>query len=215
MYHSGATEDLAVVIDYFEKAYDEIALVGFSLGGNLVLKYCGENGSQLSEKIKAAICFSVPTDLHAACLHIGRTSNYIYAKKFLISLSEKVEAKNKQFPGWIDLKLVSNIKTVFDFDDMITGPMHGFTDAIDYYTQCSCAQYIKHINIPSLIINALDDPFLPEACYPYKTIAENELVQFLTPKYGGHVGFANVAKPYYWSEEIIKLFLNEKSEIAD
>ncbi len=214
MYHSGATDDLATVISHFERNYDEIALVGFSLGGNLVLKYCGERSSDLLNKIKAVIGFSVPTNLQAASINISRPSNYIYQRKFLISLFDKLRQKHKQFPDQIDLDVISKIRTVFDFDDLITGPIHGFEDAVDYYTQCSCEQFLNAITIPTLIINAKDDPFLPDECYPQELLKGNTLVKFIAPKFGGHVGFVDQGEKYYWSEKMISLFLNKQSEIS-
>ena len=213
MYHSGATDDLAAVLSYFEANYDEIALVGFSLGGNLVLKYCGEKSSSLMNKIRAVIGFSVPTDLQAASVNISRPSNYIYQRKFLVSLFDKLKQKHLQYPQHIDLALISKIKTVFDFDDFITGPLHGFEDAVDYYTRCSSEQFLTSITIPTLIINAKDDPFLPDECYPHELLEGNSLVRFMAPKFGGHVGFVVQGEKYYWSEKMITTFLNEQSEI--
>jgi len=214
MYHSGATEDLEEVVNYFQNDYDEIALVGFSLGGNLVLKYCGERSVNLNSKIKAVMGFSVPTNLHAGSLNISRRSNYIYQKKFLISLFEKLHLKKKQYPDSIDLELIKNIKTLFDFDDKITGPLHGFADAKDYYKQCSCEQFLHQIKIPAAIVNALNDPFLPKECYPTEVVKQNKMIKLITPKYGGHVGFVLGKEKYYWSEKLILNFLNEKSEIV-
>lgn len=218
MYHSGATDDLGAVIDYFLSAdkydYQEIALVGFSLGGNLVLKYLGEQGNRVDSRLIASVTFSVPTNLHAGSLNIGKKTNYIYEKKFLDSLTEKMKLKHEQYPDDITLELLKDIKTLMDFDDKITGPIHGFQDAIDYYTQCSSEHFIPDIKIDSLIINALDDPFLPEACYPYLLAKKNPSVQFLAPKYGGHVGFTLRGHKHYWAEKVIAGYLNEKSEIS-
>ena len=207
MYHSGATDDLDTIIQHYEADYEEIALVGFSLGGNLVLKYCGENGGQLNAKISKVTATSVPVDLGAGSINISQRHNYIYQKNFLQSLTKKIKAKHLQYPDDIDLALLMKIKTLYDFDDYFTGPVHGFKDAQDYYNQCSSKQFINDIKIPCLILNALDDPFLPEECYPYKETQDNKRVQLLTPTYGGHVGFVSEGE-FYWEEKVINQFLN-------
>ena len=207
MYHSGATDDLETIIHHYEADYSEIALVGFSLGGNLVLKYCGENGSQLNTKISKVTATSVPVDLGAGSINISQRHNYIYQKNFLQSLTKKIKAKHQQYPDDIDLSLLKKIKTLYDFDDYYTGPVHGFKDASDYYNQCSSKQFIKDIKIPCLILNALDDPFLPQECYPHKEAKDNKHVQLLTPTYGGHVGFVSKGESY-WDEKVINQFLN-------
>lgn len=211
MYHSGATDDLDTVISSLTSNYEEIALVGFSLGGNLVLKYCGERGTNLSTKIMACVGVSVPTDLHAGSLNISKRSNYIYEKKFMESLSLKVIAKHKQFPSSIDLSLLKGMKKLFDFDDKFTGPLHGFKNAIDYYTKCSSKSFLSNLALPTLIINALDDPFLPAECYPHIESENNRHIELLTPRNGGHVGFSGYRKKYYWNEIKITEFLNDKS----
>ncbi len=212
MYHSGATDDLATVIDQFLPVYDEVALVGFSLGGNLVLKYLGEQGASSYSQIRAAVTISVPTNLEAGSLNIGKRSNFIYERKFLTSLFEKVSQKQNQYPDTEIFDDYKSIKTLYEFDDQITGPLHGYSDAKDYYTQCSSEHFIEKIKVPSLIINALDDPFLPEECYPHDRVEKNDLVEMVTPEHGGHVGFVQREKKYYWAEEMIAHFLNKKSE---
>lgn len=211
MYHSGATDDLSTVIEHYKKAYEELALVGFSLGGNLVLKYAGENSGQ-RDLINQIVAVSVPVDLMAGCINICRPSNYIYHINFLKSLTAKVKQKYAQYPKDIDLGLLKKVKTLYDFDDLFTAPIHGFVDAKDYYTQCSSKQLLKDIDKRTLIINALDDPFLPEECYPYKEVGNNPNIELLTPAYGGHVGFVLRGQKYFWIEQRIASFLNKKSE---
>jgi len=207
MYHSGATDDLGTVIDHYISDYDEIVLVGFSLGGNLVLKYCGENGSAINTKISKVAAISVPVDLGAGSINISQPQNFIYQKNFLSSLTKKIKAKHQQFPNQINLSLLKQVKTLFDFDNLYTGPIHGFNDAMDYYAQCSSKQFLRDIKIPCLILNAQDDPFLPEECYPTLEAKDNALITLLTPKYGGHVGFVSKGENY-WDEKVISQFLS-------
>ena len=211
LYHSGATDDLDVVVQYFAKEYREIALIGFSLGGNLVLKYCGERADNLSSSIRSVTGISVPCDLAAGSKHIGKPSNFIYEKKFLISLKEKVRLKEKQYPGIVDLELLKTVNKLYDFDDLFTAPLHGFIDAEDYYEQSNCKQFLSKIKIPGLIINALDDPFLPGSSYPYKESAKNRNITFIASRYGGHVGFVRPGKKYYWNEILTVDFITKQS----
>lgn len=211
LYHSGATEDLDFIVQNFAHEYREIALVGFSLGGNLVLKYCGERVNKLNPVIRSVTGISVPCDLAAGSKHIGRPSNFIYEKKFLASLKEKVRMKEKQFPGTFDLEQVDAVNKLYDFDDQFTAPIHGFKDAEDYYGQSNCKQFLKDIRIPCLIISALDDPFLPESSYPFKESGENRNISFIASRYGGHVGFVRPGKKYYWNEIKIMDFISEHS----
>ena len=211
MYHSGATDDLHTVIEHYKENYEELALVGFSLGGNLVLKYSGDKKYTVDSKIQRVVAVSVPVDLMAGCINICRISNFIYQKNFMKSLTAKVRQKNEQHPDAFDLGLLKKIKTLFDFDDYFTGPIHGFQDAEDYYTRCSSKQFLGGIDRSTLIINALDDPFLPEECYPYEEVNENPNLAMLTPAHGGHVGFVIRGQRYFWIEQTIEAFLNQKN----
>lgn len=210
MYHSGATDDLHTIIDYFIDAYEEVVLIGFSLGGNICLKFAGEYGDEMDSKITKVIAVSVPVDLKAGSVNIGRKSNFIYEKKFIVSLSEKIRLKHKQFPTIISIDALKEIKKLYDFDDIYTGPLHGFGNAENYYATCSSKQFLKSIQRDTLIINALDDPFLPEACYPYTEVNNNNFIEMLTPKYGGHVGFVKRGSRYYWIEETICQWLEDQ-----
>ncbi len=209
VYHSGATEDLQTVVEYFKPSYNEVSLIGFSLGGNLVLKYCGERESAIDTLISSCVAVSVPTDLYAGSLHIDKPSNYFYGQRFLQTLKEKMVRKNAQFPDVFPIEHLKQVKTLYDFDDYYTGPVHGFRDAKDYYSRSSSAQFLPSIRIPTLMINALDDPFLPDACYPYKEIKTNSRITFLTPKHGGHVGFTTLGEDCYWSEKVISQFIEK------
>jgi predicted alpha/beta-fold hydrolase len=212
-YHSGATDDLATVIDYANSLnhYSEIYLIGFSLGGNLTLKYLGENRSRPAS-LKKAITFSVPMNLHTSCEKISEPSNWMYSNRFLKSLRNKVILKARAFPE-IDTKALDKIKTLREFDDYFTGPIHGFKNAIDYYEQSSSIRFVKDITIPTQIISALNDPFLSKDCFPIDLLANHPWVHFESPKHGGHVGFTQFNKNgLYWSEQqAIKFFTDGRA----
>lgn len=199
-YHSGATEDLDCVLTHIkQKGYAEIYLIGFSLGGNLTLKFLGERKPDI--KIKKAVVFSAPIDLHSSCIKISKPANLIYSHRFLKSLKSKILLKSALMPG-LDLNGINKISTIMSFDDYYTAPLHGFKNAVEYYTQCSSIHFLDRINIPTLIVNAENDPFLSELCYPGARFKNHAFVRFENPRHGGHVGFAQFNKNgLYWSEE--------------
>ncbi len=207
-YHSGATEDLDAVVRHALKLgrYNQIALVGFSLGGNLTLKFIGEKGSRLESRVVAAVVISVPLDLASSSRRISNSK--IYNERFLASLCKKIRAKAAQFPHEIDGEKLSCVKTLWEFDDTYTAPMHGFKNAEDYYRRCSSKFFLKTIAVPTLIVNALNDPFLPKECFPFNDIQPLKNVWFETPKYGGHIGFMRKGGGY-WSESRTAEFLTQ------
>ena len=202
-YHAGATDDLETVLTHINQKYrfTRLFLVGFSLGGNLTLKYLGEQGSNAPKNIVNAICFSVPLDLHSSCLKISNGVNQIYSKRFLIMLKNKVLRKAQLYPGLFDLQALKKTKRLIDFDDIFTAPLHGFNNAADYYHRCSSLNFLDGINVPTLIVNAENDPFLSKTCYPVEIIKKHHAVSMLTPVQGGHCGFADRdLRDSYWSE---------------
>jgi predicted alpha/beta-fold hydrolase len=208
-YHSGATEDLDAVIQHIitTKSYSEIYLKGFSLGGNLTLKYLGEE-REIPNVIKGAVAVSVPCDLHSSLKQLLLPKNRLYAARFKKHLVEKVRVKQMLFPGKISDKDIAEIKTLKDFDDIYTSRAHGFTDAVDYYTKSSCLQFLPNINIPTLIINSKNDSFLGPECYPFTEAEQNKNLFLETPNFGGHVGFHGVKNTTYTEKRCLN-FLNE------
>ncbi len=204
-YHSGATDDLDAVVKHAVRAgYSSIFLAGFSLGGNLTLKYLGEKRARPAE-IERALCFSVPMDLEACSLHLDRPVNYVYQKRFLNTLLIKVKEKGSRHPGAIDVSLLPRARSVYAFDDIFTGPLHGFRDAADYYTQCSSKHYISSIGVRTLIVNAANDPMIPVRSLPLAEVAPLANVDFWLTSAGGHCGFLE-SGGRYWSEEIAVQF---------
>ncbi len=199
-YHSGATDDLDFTIRHAASlGYDEINLIGFSLGGNLTLKFLGEKGESLNPIIKKAATFSVPLNLKTSCEKISSPSNWIYSQRFLKSLKKKVIDKSILIPE-INTKPLDRIKTLLEFDNVYTAPLHGFRDAVDYYEQCSAIRFLSNIKRPALVVNALNDPFLSPDCYPSE-FTTHPFLTFEYPDRGGHVGFSLFSKNgLYWSE---------------
>lgn len=208
--HSGATEDLQTVISHVmaTRAHDDVALIGFSLGGNLTLKYLGERGRALNRRIRKAVAFSVPCDLQSGSIQLASLANRIYMRSFLGSLREKIRAKMRAMPGKIDDREYERLRTFKDFDDRYTAPIHGFADAEDYWRQCSCQPVLKDVSIPTLLINARNDPFLAGPCYPVAEAEENSNLHLEMPASGGHVGFITFnGRGEYWSESRAISFL--------
>jgi len=196
-YHSGATDDLALVHRHVagRNTYRSIGWVGFSLGGNLVLKYLGEKGRTLAPECHWAAAVSVPCDLKASALRLERSVNWIYNWRFLRTLKAKACWKARRFPGHIDLRRLEKARSLKTFDDLYTAPAHGFKDAEDYWRRCSSLGFLDRIGIPTLVINAVNDPFLDRQCFPYGAARRNPRLFLETPRSGGHVGFL----PRRWS----------------
>jgi uncharacterized protein len=206
-YHSGETEDLRTVIVRAAKDYPTLALVGFSLGGNVVLKYLGEAPPHASLRVAAAIC--APIDLAACARKLDRhPSNRIYLRRFIVSLVEKIEAKATLFPDIVDATGAGRLRTFEQFDDRYTGPLHGFRDAIDYWTQCSARQFLSRITIPTLLLQPRNDPFLAPEAYPWPEAEANPQLYLDAPDSGGHVGFLDLRNGLQpWSERRTAEFL--------
>ena len=197
-YHSGATEDLHAILRHVLKMskYKKVYLKGFSLGGNLILKFLGEH-PQYSDRITGAAAISVPCDLHDSLLQLNKAKNWLYTRRFLSTLREKVREKQKRFPERITTAEVEKIRSLKDFDDYYTSRAHGFTDALDYYTRCSSLRFLEGIRVPTLLLNARNDSFLGPRCYPVEACRNHSSVYFESPDYGGHVGFVGEGSHYY------------------
>lgn len=208
LYHSGWTKDLHQFVTEAQSQYEEMYICGFSLGGNVALKYISDGVYPIHPKIKSVIGVSVPCDLKAGSLKIMHLKNHFYEKKFLETLMAKMRIKQQQFPSAADFSKIPSIKTLWDFDEYFTAPIHGFRDAEDYYDSCNCLQFLHNITLPTLLINALDDSFLPPTSYPYDAAINNKNLYLMTPKHGGHVGFTTLGTTYYWIEKEILNFFN-------
>ena len=211
-YHSGETTDLDHVVQYISEHYnyDEIGIVGYSLGGNVALKYAGEQGEKMNSKISKIAAVSAPVDLNGCSENMEAFTNIIYRNNFLKSLRSKTLAKAQQFPDEVDLNGLNFIKTFYEFDDKYTSKVNGFKDAKDYYTQSSSLQYLPNIAIPTLLINAKDDSFLSDSCYPKAIAASLDHFYLEMPKNGGHVAFVefNRDKRYWIEKRLFSFFSN-------
>ncbi|MCF0039181.1 YheT family hydrolase [Dyadobacter fanqingshengii] len=210
-YHSGASEDLDLVIqNALTRHYEQIHLLGFSLGGNLTLKYLGESGADLDSRIKSALVFSVPMDLRACSLSIIQPENKVYMHRFLNTLKPKVNAKAAFFPDRINVSDQKHVRTLYDFDHIFTAPLHGFDGADHYYEACSSKFFIRDIAIPTMVINAKNDPIVPYSSLPLAELKAHAQVCLVATPDGGHCGFRprRLKNGVYWSEERALEFLS-------
>ena len=212
-YHSGVTDDLHRVLCHgLARGYEHAALVGFSMGGNQTLKYLGENPDLVPAEVSAAVVFSVPCRLGDAVLVMDKLSNRPYMHYFMKGLRKKIREKAVRFPDLIDTEGLDQMITFEPFDDKYTAPLHGFKDAADYYQRCSSANFLKSIRIPTLLVQAQDDPFLPLSCYPFKEAEGSDNFYLEIPDFGGHVGFmGSWLEQVYWSEQRALAFIEEMS----
>ena len=210
-YHSGATEDLAAVVEHALLTHqaNRIDLVGFSLGGNLILKYLGEQAEKISPRLGRAVTFSVPCDLACSSQALDTAFNRaIYMRRFIKSLTQKVFQKHALFPDQLDPSNLKGARTFRQFDDRFTAPLHGFTSAQDYWERSSSRPFLPKIKIPTLLVNALNDPFLGSQCYPESEARASEFFTFEAPAQGGHVGFPGIEK-LSWMVKRTLQFLNQ------
>lgn len=212
IYHSGEVDDLAAVIALAEtRGYEAITLAGFSMGGNQVLKYLGERADSVPGSVVAGAAVSVPCDLTGCSLVLGKPRNRIYMEYFLRTLRQKMRDKHKTYPDLFPVTGLEAIKTFKEFDDRYTAPLGGFEDAEDYWKKGSCLPHLPRIQVPALVLNAKNDPFLSASCFPVKEAEENANLFLLLPETGGHVGFPTKwGKTVGWLEETVADFLEGK-----
>jgi predicted alpha/beta-fold hydrolase len=209
-YHSGQSKDLKAVVSFAKSfGYSEIALVGFSVGGNITLKYLGEEGRSAQGLISRAVVISVPMDLAGSAAQLARSSNAIYMQYLLRPLRRRMKQKAQQFPDTFDIRGLSAITTFHEFDARFTAPFHGFSSVDEYWERSSSRNYVHDIAIPTLAITSIDDPFLSRTCIPDDIAKELPLFTLEASHHGGHVGFIETPRlTSTWSEQRAVTFLN-------
>lgn len=213
-YHSGETGDLDFVVRKLIAANPEqpIVLTGVSLGGNVLLKWLGEQSEQTPSQVVAAAAISVPFDLARGSRYLQHGFSRLYERYFLRSLRMKALGKAARFPGSLDPAAIGRARTLWDFDDLVTAPINGFVNAKDYYDKSSSLRWLSRVRVPTLLLNAADDPFLPPAVLDeVRDIAQTNHalhVEFVAK--GGHVGFISGVVPWrptYYAESRAMEFL--------
>ncbi len=217
LYHSGETTDIDAVVRRLvaENGSAPLMLAGVSLGGNVLLKWLGEQGDHIPPQIAAAVAISVPFDLARGSRHINRGFSRVYETHFLRSLRRKALAKLERYPDLVPRADIDRADTMWDFDDLVTAPVHGFANADDYYTRSSSIRFLHAIRVPTLLLSAIDDPFLPaEVLDEVRAIAvHNPSLELEFVPHGGHVGFiggANPFRPEYYAERRVGHFFERQ-----
>jgi predicted alpha/beta-fold hydrolase len=220
-YHSGETTDAAFVLDRISREHptSPLAIAGVSLGGNVLLKLLGERGIDLPPQLKAAAAVSVPFDLSRSSRRINRGFSRFYQKFFLSSLRRKAREKAERFPDLASAEKISGLRTLEDFDNLITGPLHGFLDAEDYYRKSSSLPWLEHIRINTLLLSSVDDPMLPpEVLDEVRNVARrNPNLHLEFVERGGHAGFITGSwpwRPFYYAEYRVGEFFAEQFDRA-
>lgn len=212
-YHSGATADPAYVLERIRETHPDrsVGAVGFSLGGNILLKLMGERPDGGRSLLDAAVAMSVPYDLSAGCALLEQSAmGRAYAGYFLRSLKRKVRSKEARLSSRVDVERVYRADTLRAFDDLLTAPVHGFRDAEEYYAACSSKRFLEGVGVPTLMLHAEDDPFLPSDSIPRAEARSNESLDLLLHPGGGHVGFLEGSpwRPRFWGDERTADFLS-------
>jgi uncharacterized protein len=216
-YHSGETGDVAFVLERISREFPfaPLGMVGVSLGGNVLLKFLGERGKDLPKTLRGAATISVPFDLARSSKRINRGFSRLYQRFFLGSLRRKAGEKAKRFPDLAPVDRIASLRTLEDFDNLVTGPLHGFADAQDYYARSSSLAYLEAIRLKTLLISAVDDPMLPaEVLDEVREIArKNPALEIEFVQKGGHAGFITGSvpwRPFYYAEYRVGEFLAEQ-----
>jgi predicted alpha/beta-fold hydrolase len=210
LYHSGQTSDLlAVTRQLAAQGRGPLYWIGFSLGGNVVLKLAGELGEQARELVTSAAAASTPIDLAACARLLDKPSNFIYANRFLDRLKQRIRVKEKLSPGLFPLDGIDQVRTIWEFDDRFTALSFGFGTAANYYATQSSNQFLEHIRVPCLVVQAKDDPLIPFHVYDHPAFARNPCLRLLAAESGGHLGFLSRGKPRFWLDGVLVEWLQE------
>jgi len=197
-YHAGEYEDLAWVIDQVQewRDYKEIAIVGYSLGGNVLLNYLARH-SELPSQVIAGVAISTPIDLQGAVNQLLLPENAIYERTFYRKIIRKMKEKQRTFPDLLPYPDIFGARNIDEIDEIYTAPFHGFGNASLYRKQCSALFFLDQLRRPTLLLNAQDDPFLTPSNFPYTIASTTSTLSLLTPRYGGHCGFWMQGGVYY------------------
>jgi predicted alpha/beta-fold hydrolase len=217
MYHSGETEDVDFVVRRLvaENPRQPLVMAGFSLGGNVLLKWLGERADEVPHQLRAAATVSVPFDLERGSRHIESGFSRIYTRHFMRTLRRKALAKLDLHPGLFDSAALHHARTLFDFDEAVTAPVHGFAGASDYYSRSSAIGFLNGIRRKTLLLSSYDDPFLPRQVLDdvAKVASQNSCLRAEFHREGGHVGFVSGRWPsrarYYAEERVVEFLAAE------
>lgn len=217
LYHSGLASDPACVLSELRErdGLDRFAVAGYSLGGNLALRLAGEHGERLAPSLMAVCAVSPTLDLATCVKALERRENRLYQWNFVRNLRARMMRKSRAWPGVYDTRVLEGVWTVRRFDEVLTAPHHGFRDADDYYYRASALRVVDRIRVPTLIISAADDPFVPPEQFHDPAVTANPWITVVITPHGGHCGFfAEAPDGYdgYWAEQTVVGFATVQTE---
>jgi hypothetical protein len=203
-YHAGQTSDLLAVVRELRRGGAwPIFVIGYSLGGNVALKLAGELGEEAKDLFAGVCAVSTPIDLATCVETLARPQNCIYEGRFLNRLKARIRRRHVQAPEMYTLEHLPKIQTIADFDDHYTARLFGFGTAANYFRTQSSNQFLEHIRVPTLLIQAKDDPLIPFSTYNHPAFAKNPNLTLVTPDHGGHLGFLSRRNPRFWLDETL------------
>lgn len=203
MYHAGLTSDTLSLIRQIGSRGGPVYLIGYSLGGNVALKLAGELGDQATGLLDAVCAISTPIDLAASVRRMSRPENRIYEWRFLSRLKQRIRRRAAGMPGVYDVHSLARIRSVYEFDDKITAPFFGFGTADNYYATQSSMHFLDGIRVPTLIVQAKDDPLIPFEIFDHPAIHSNPHIELSTVPHGGHLGFIARRAPRFWVDRVV------------
>jgi predicted alpha/beta-fold hydrolase len=212
LYHSGLTADLLTILESFRaQGRGPLFIVGYSLGGNLVLKLAGELGERARGLLAGVCAVSTPIDLHACVQAIGKRSNWVYEQRFVKRLCERYRRKHGAAPDRFPIDGVDKVRTIYEFDDVCTARAFGFGDAATYYRTQSSLQFLPSIRVPTLLVQAQDDPMIPFGIFTGDEVRSNPNLTLVATAHGGHLGFISRALPRFWADEVLTDWISSQS----
>lgn len=216
LYHSGLTQDLRRILEQFRAAgQGPCFVVGFSLGGNVSLKLAGEMGEQARGLLAGVCAVSTPIDLHACVRRLAAMENRIYERRFMRGLRARYRRRHLADPGRFPIEGLESARTVFEFDDRFTAKAFGFGDAPNYYATQSAVRFLPGIEVPTLLVQAQDDPLIPYKIFESSAVRDNPQVRLLSVPAGGHLGFIARSRPRFWLDPVVRDWLTGISEQRD
>ena len=209
-YHAGQTSDMLAVVRE-RAAQRPIFLIGFSLGGNIALKLAGELGESARDLLAGVCAVSTPIDLAACAEALGQPRNFLYQRRFVSRLKDRIRRRHLQAPHIYTTEHLPKIRTIIDFDNYYTAKLFDFGDAATYFRTQASNQYLERIRIPTLLVQAKDDPLIPFSVYRHPAFARNPHLRLITPDHGGHVGFISRRLPRFWVDGVLLDWIEEIS----
>lgn len=211
MYHSGLTADTKFIVNRIrERDLGPVFIVGFSLGGNVTLKLASEVEEQ--GPVAGVCAVSTPIDLASCVRELNRRESRYYGERFLRRLKDRIRRKSVIHPELYSTDGLDEVSTIWEFDDRFTAPLFGFGDAANYYATQSAQRYLSDIRIPTLAVQAKDDPLIPFQVYDHPAFAENPALELLAVEHGGHLGFISREKPRFWLDGVVLAWISRQLE---